>query len=270
MAMRVSVAAQEQGISLAGLTFLTGGEPSTPAKVARITASGARWVPTYSSTEVGNIGIGCARPAGGVDIHLYKDLHAVIQAPRDVAGSALTVPAFYFTTLLPSAPKILLNVEIGDYGIIESRSCGCPLEGYGFTDHLREIRSFGLLTSEGTTVLVAKMTWVLEEVLPARFGGSALDYQIIEREDADGLTRLDLLVHPRLRLTDEAAVVQTVITHLSGLRRNLWTEAGTIRVRRAAPVVSARGKFIPVHLARSTGAGAGPSPGRFDRRGRSC
>lgn len=215
-------------------------------------------MPTYSCTEAGNIGIGCARPAAGVDIHLYKDLHALIQAPRQVAGGA-AVPAFYFTTLFPGAPKILLNAEIGDYGVIESRACGCPLEGYGFTDHVREIRSFGLLTSEGTAVLASEVARVLEEVLPAHFGGSPLDYQMIEEEDAEGFTRLNLLVHPRLHIADEAEVVRTVYRHLTRLHRTRWTEAGTIRVKRAVPVTTARGKFVSVHLARHVGHRGRPS-----------
>jgi hypothetical protein len=261
MALRVSIAASEHGLTLAGLTLFTGGEPSTPAKIAGITRSGARWVPTYASTETGNIGIGCARPGAGVDVHLYKDLHAVIQGPRQVAGSAGAVPAFYFTTLYPGAPKILLNTEIGDYGVLESRSCGCPLEGYGFTTHVRDIQSFGLLTSEGTTLLAVDMIRVLEEVLPARFGGSPLDYQMIEEEDADGFSRLTLLVHPRIHLVDEAEVVRTVVAHSRGVNRALWTAAGTIRVKRAEPVTTARGKFVPLRLAPRRGSAEPATPG---------
>jgi len=250
MALRVAVAAREHGLSLAGVTIMVGGEPITPAKMAEITRSGARWIPTYAFTEGGNIGMGCARPAGVGDIHLYKDLHAVIQAPRQIGGSGVTVPAFYFTALDPAARKILLNAENGDYGIIESRPCGCPLEAHGFTDHLRQIRSFGLLTSEGTMVLVSDMTRVLEEVLPARFGGSPLDYQMVEEEDDDGFTRLNLLVHPRIQIADEAEVIGTVVRNITGSGYHRWTEAGTIRVKRMAPLTTARDKLIPLHLAR--------------------
>jgi len=258
MALRVSVAAREHGLSLAGVTIMVGGEPITPAKVAEITRSGARWIPTYAFTEGGNIGIGCARPAGWDDIHLYKDLHAVIQAPHQIGGSGVTVPALHFTTLAPAARKILLNAENGDYGIIESRPCGCPLEGHGFTDHLRQIRSFGLLATEGTMVLVSDMMRVLEEILPARFGGSPLDYQMIEEEDGDGFTRLNLLVHPRVHIADEAEVVRTVVQHLTGSNRNLWTEAGTIRVKRMEPVTTVRDKLIPLHLVRRPGPPTSP------------
>lgn len=257
-ALRVALAAQERGLSLAGVTIVVGGEPITPAKAAGIARSGARWVPTYAFTEGGNVGFGCARPAARDDVHVYRDLHAVIQAPRRIGDSAATVPALYFSSLSPTARKILLNAENGDYAVLESRACGCPLEAFGYTDHLRAIRSFGLLTSEGTMVVASDMVRVLEEVLPARFGGSALDYQMVEEEDEDGFTRLRLFIHPRVAIADEAEVIRTVVQHLTGLSRNLWTEAGTVRIVRAAPAMSAMGKLVPLHLARRPTASAAP------------
>jgi len=92
-----------------------------------------------------------------------------------VPGSDITVDAFHFTTLLPTARKLLLNVESDDYGVVETRSCGGPLESYGYTEHLRQIRSFRKLTGEGVTLVGSEMLRILEEVLPARFGGSPLD-----------------------------------------------------------------------------------------------
>ena len=44
----------------------------------------------------------------------------------------------------------------------------------------------------------------MERVLPARFGGSPLDYQLMEEEDERGFTRLSLLVSPKLRIADES------------------------------------------------------------------
>ena len=46
-------------------------------------------------------------------------------------------------------------------------------EGYGFTTHLREVRSYSKLTGEGVTLIGDEMIHLLEHVLPARFGGSA-------------------------------------------------------------------------------------------------
>lgn len=47
---------------------------------------------------------------------------------------------------------------------------------------------------------------VLEEVLPARFGGAPTDYQLLEEEGTAGNPRLRLLVHPRLGELDPRAV----------------------------------------------------------------
>jgi hypothetical protein len=253
MSMRIAIAAKEAGLSLKGVTLMGGGEPPTPAKVSQITATGAKWIPTYSFTEGGSVALGCANPSGVDDVHLFKDLFAMIQAPQHVPGTGHDVPAFYFSNLEPSAPKILLNAEVGDYGIVESRSCGCPLEACGYTEHLRQIRSFGLIVSEGMTWVVNDMIKVIEEVLPARFGGTPLDYQMVEEEDASGFTRLTVIVSPKITLADESDVVRTVIDNIGGSARNIWAQAGTIRVRRAEPTISARGKFTPLHLAQARG-----------------
>jgi hypothetical protein len=172
MAVRVCLAAREEGLDLTGAAFAGGGEPPTPAKVKEITRTGARWIPDYFFIEAGVIGLGCARPNDGSDMHFIKDALALIKYPRSVPGSQKTVEAFHYTTLLPTAPKLMLNVESDDYGVIEKRSCGCPLESYGFTEHLRDIRSFRKLTGEGVTLVGSEMLHILEEVLPARFGGS--------------------------------------------------------------------------------------------------
>jgi hypothetical protein len=256
MALRVCVAAQELGLSLAGATFMGAGEPPTPAKVRQITRTGARYIPTYWFVEGGPIGIGCLRPADTNDTHHFKDCTALIQYPRRVPGSDLTVDAFHFTSLLPTAPKILLNAESDDYGIIEHRSCGCPLEAFGFTEHLRHVRSYRKLTGEGVTLVGGEMIHILEEVLPDRFGGSPLDYQLLEEEDEQGFTRLNLLVSPKIEIPDEAAVIETVMEALkessaaADLARAFWSQAETLRVKRIEPIWTARGKLMPLHVAR--------------------
>ena len=58
-AMRVSIAARENGLNLTGATLMGGGEPPTPAKVREILKCGARWVPFYPFSEAGAVGMGC-------------------------------------------------------------------------------------------------------------------------------------------------------------------------------------------------------------------
>jgi hypothetical protein len=265
-ALRVCLAAREEGIDLAGAIFMGGGEPPTPAKVRRITESGARFVPTYYFTEVGAAGWGCAQPMDINDLHLFKDSLALIQYPRRVPGSDISVDAFHFTSLLPTAPKMMLNVESDDYGTIETRSCGCPLEGYGFTQHLRHVKSFRKLTGEGVTLVGSEMVHVLEGVLPARFGGSPLDYQLLEEEDEQGFTRLNLLISPRVEIDDEEKVIETMLEALghgsdaADQARALWRQAGSLRVKRAEPVWTSRGKLMPLRLARESRSPGDSSP----------
>ncbi|MBI3651090.1 MAG: hypothetical protein HY231_08570 [Acidobacteria bacterium] len=260
-ALRVCVAAQEAGLDLTGATFMIAGEPPTAAKVKGIESTGARYFPTYGLAEAGRIGMGCAKPTACNDLHLLTDAFAVIQKPRAIQDSEIIVEAFNVTALLLTAPKLMLNVEIDDYGIVENRACGCPLEELGFSEHLRDIRSFSKLTGEGVTLVGSEMVHILEEVLPTRFGGSALDYQLMEEEDEQGFTRLSLLVNPRLEIADEAAVIDAVLAAMekssvgADSASAIWKQAKALRVKRQKPVWTGRGKLMPLHLAnRSKGA----------------
>ena len=211
-------------------------EPPSPAKVRIIKRSGARWAPKYIAGDFGAIGLGCRKPVDESDLHFLKDGLAIILHPRQVLDSEVTVEAINYTSLLPSAPKILLNVESDDYGIFETRSCGCPFENYGYSEHLRKVFSFSKLTGEGVTLIGSEMLHILEELLPARFGGSPLDYQLLEEEDQMGLTRLYLLVSPGIQHIDESQVLATVLEELksSGVRAQLagalWKQAKTLRI----------------------------------------
>jgi hypothetical protein len=253
-ALRIAVAAEELGIDLTGVTIATGSEPTTPAKVARITGTGARLIANYFLTEVGPLGFGCPNATDPNDQHLLLDHLALLPWQREVPGFNIAVNAFNYTTLLPTAPKLLLNVETDDYGEVETRSCGCPLESFGLKTHLTEIRSFSKLTGEGVTLIGSAMEGILEQTLPGRFGGSSLDYQLIEEEDERGFTRLTLLVHPRLSLPSDAEVINAVhdaLGRLGGMAdvsRTLWQQAQTLRVRREPPQMTARGK-LPVLVA---------------------
>jgi hypothetical protein len=255
-ALRVAAAAEREGLNLKGAVFMGGGEPPTPAKVATIVRSGARWVPGYYFTEVGRVGAGCVNPVDGNDVHFFNDRLALIQRTRAVPGSTVTVDAFLFTTLSPTAPKLLLNVESDDYGIVERRACGCEFEKHGLSVHIRGIRSFRKLTGEGVTLIGSEMVRILEEVLPARLGGTPLDYQLQEEEDANGLTRMSLVISPRIEVSDEASVIAIVQQALAegsmaaASAQAIWKQAGTWRVKRMEPVSTGRGKLMPLHLVR--------------------
>jgi hypothetical protein len=174
--------------------------------------------------------------------------------PRRVPGTSEEVASYLFTSLLPHSPKVLLNTEIGDFGGVATRPCGCPFAAAGLTTHLFNIRSFEKLTGEGVTFAGSDLVKILEEVLPARFGGEVTDYQLVEEDDQSGLRSLTLIVNPRVGKIDEGEVVRTL---LDGLARGgdrdsawsrIWAQAGTIRVRRDLPLATARGKILQFHL----------------------
>jgi hypothetical protein len=256
--LRVCLAAEAAHIEVSGAVAAGSAEPVTPAKVRRIEEAGVRFIPNYGMVEASRIGSGCARPFEVGDVHLLKDAFALFAYPFVVEGFDLTVPAFNLTTLLSSAPKIMLNVQMDDYGIVEERHCGCELETYGYTTHLRQIRSYSKLTGEGVTLIGNEIGRILEEVLPMRFGGSPLDYQLLEQEDDEGFTRLFLVISPRVTIADEDAVVGVMMKALSAsspmadAAHAVWKHSHTIRVKRMEPTLTARGKLLPLHIERAS------------------
>jgi hypothetical protein len=262
-AMRICLAAQEEGIDLTGAVLWGGGEPPTPAKVREMTRVGARWIPGYWITEMGPVGMGCSRPVDVNDLHLFKDLLEIIPyAPGETQDIC---PPLYFTTLLSSAPKILLNVETDDRGIIETRSCGCPLERHGLTYHLRAIHSPRKLTGEGVTLVGNDMIHILEELLPGRFGGNPSNYQFVEKEDDRGFTRVWLFISPKVVLRDEHEVVEFILNALkersvaTDMAQAVWREAKTLQIKRAEPLLTARGKLMPLYVERHPERSSEPS-----------
>jgi len=255
-AVRVCQAAKERGLNIAGTKFFAAGEPTTEAKRKEIESAKACIYPSYVFIEAGAVGHGCASPAMADEVHFFKDKLALIQQPREVPHAAVSIDAFLFTTLIPSAPKILFNVESGDYGVVETRSCGCEFERIGFTDHIYNIRGFDKLTSEGMTFIGTDLMKIIEEVLPVKFGGTSTDYQMVEEEDEQGHTHMSIVVSPELGAIDEAELIKTILTGLSKgkdgkrMMAEVWAQAKTLRVKRMPPFTTARGKLMPLHIYR--------------------
>jgi hypothetical protein len=265
-AVRVCEAAFEDGADLRGAQFTISGEPITAARLVTIARVGAEVGPRYGTIECGPIGYGCRDPKHADDLHLQTDLHALIQAGVDGADRGLPGSATLITSLRPAAPFIMLNVSMGDQAILTERSCGCPLEGLGWGTHLHSIRSFEKLTAGGMTFLDRDVIHVLEEVLPARFGGGPTDYQLLEEETGEGHPMLRLLVHPALGQLDEAAIVDTVLSTIgqgSGAERvmgDVWRRAGFLRVERHPPRATTTGKILHLAVERPPEYGAEARP----------
>jgi hypothetical protein len=257
-AARVCRAAAELGASLEGAKFYVAGEPFTEAKEAAIEKVGASAVSRYSYGGGIPVGYGCANPFDRDEVHVNKHLLAIISHPNPLTYGAQLIRPLLLTTLHPTAPRFLLNVENGDYATLLERRCGCALEEAGLTLHLHRIRSFEKFTSEGMNYFYGDLFELFETILPAEFGGGPGDYQLVEEEDSNGQTRLSLRVHPDVPNLNERRLVSRLEEELgrghweNQFRMNVWRDAGTLRVKREVPHTSLRGKNLPLHIDRSS------------------
>jgi len=256
-AMRLSRAAFDAGVDLHGAHFTLVGEPITEARLAVIRQSGAMALPRYATIECGAVGLGCLAPETPDETHLLHDLHALIQPGQDGGAHGLPPLALFISSLRPTAPFILLNVSMGDQAVMTQQACGCHMERLGWATHLHTIRSYEKLTSGGMTFLDTDVIRVLEEILPARFGGAPTDYQLVEDEADGGSPRLRLLVHPAVGPLDSTKVADAFLAAIgagTGAERVmalLWRDAGLLRVERLAPRTTASGKILHLHLERT-------------------
>jgi hypothetical protein len=255
-ATRACQFARAKGHELTGVTFFVGGEPLTSAKLAEIISVGARVVSQYACAECGIVGLSCAGEGhSSDDVHLLLGSLACIPRRRETRFGGGSVDAFLFTSLADKAPKVLLNVEVGDYGVIETRECGCELGALGLTTHIHTIRSFEKLTGEGMTFVGSDMLRIIEEILPAGFGGSSVDYQMVEHEEPEGRTRVEIVISPGVGDIDPHAVRELVLTELGKasethrMMAEVWRQRGMLQVVRRSPYVSPGGKQLPLYIA---------------------
>jgi hypothetical protein len=264
-AVRLCQFALEAGLDIRGARLTVTGEPVTATRLAAIRRAGATAVPRYGSVESGPIGYGCLIPEAPDEVHLFHDLVALIQPKPD--GAVSDVPAYSLLTssIRPTVPLILLNVSLGDRAVIGRRACGCPLTELGWNTHLHTIRSYEKLTTGGMAFLDTDAIRVLEEVLPAHFGGGPGDYQLVEEEADDGRARLRLLVHPNVGPVNAAAVADVFLASIGGgsgselVMASQWRGAGLLLVERREPRATGSGKILHLHQERSDRAAGSSS-----------
>jgi hypothetical protein len=250
-ATRLCLSAAQRRRPLTGVAFLLAGEPYTEARRLSVEHAGARGHPFYGCSEAAPVGVQCPTPAASDDVHVLTDLFALVTGPAppdaDDGGEPLLL-----TSLLASGPKILVNTDIGDVGRLEQRPCGCLLGRLGYGTRLSAIRSSEKLTGDGVTFLGPDLWALLETGLPRRFGGGPGDYQLVEEQDERGVPRYRLLVSPEVGALDEAALAETFLGMLSGLRPaygfmvNQWRQGRFLTVERTRPRATPRGKVPPV------------------------
>jgi hypothetical protein len=251
--VRVCLAALDHGLDISGSFFRLGSEPYTDAKAAVIHRTGCRAASHYATTELGRLGVACAAPEHVDEVHLLTEKFAFLPraAPDDAAGAGGRDEVLMVTTLLPHVPKIMLNVDSGDCGVIRRRDCGCPIGALGLDLHAWHLRSYAKLTSEGLNYLRGDLVPLVEQILPERFGGHATDYQLVEIEEG-GMPFVEIVVSPRVGAIEAAAVSGAVYDWLRArpgeqAMADFWQDANTVRVVRRAPYATGAAKILPLH-----------------------
>jgi hypothetical protein len=134
------------------------------------------------------------------------------------------------------------------------------MHALGWGTHLHDIRSFEKLSVGGMTFADVAVVGILEEVLPARFGGGPTDYQLIEDAGPTGEPRLRLLVNPRVGTVDADAVRDAFVTALGAtgeVERDMvaqWHDTGILQVTREAPHQTSTGKILHLVGTETNGA----------------
>lgn len=124
----------------------------------------------------------------------------------------------------------------------------------GWVTHLHDVLSFEKLTGSGMTFLDTDVIPVLEEDLPAAFGGAPTDYQLMEKETEHGHAVLSLLIHPDVGPLDPDAVADTFLSALGArspenrLMELAWRHGGIVQVERQAPRQTRSGKILHLHM----------------------
>ena len=255
-AVRIANPAISLGLDLRGTTFFSGGEATSPAKRAIVDRSGARMMTIYHISEVGPIGYGC-RHMSNNDVHLLMDSVAAITRSRALPfDEGQQIDSLAFTTLLPFAPRFLINTEMDDTGeISEVANCGCVFGRLGMNTVIRNVASFGKLTGQGMTLYGVDILKILEHAMPERFGGCPGDYQLVEN-DTGVQTEMELRVSPRagqdnldLGLVREYFLEQLKHYYGGRVAARVWNHASAICAVRKEPIATYTGKVLPLALA---------------------
>jgi len=249
---RVAAAALDNSLDISGCLAVVAGEALTDAKRAVIEAAGIRVYPTYGTTDFGSIGMPCREMDTGNCVHVLQQNCALISKRSEGVVCDRPVESLYVTSVLPFASRILVNAEIGDTGVIEPATCDCSLSRLGLNLQVRDIAAISKVTAQGMTIAADELVQVLEEALPARFGGHPGDYQLLEVE-AEAQTEMVLRIRPGV--TEYPA--QEILNHFLAETRRLyggsmsvlsWLHSDGIRAEVAPPVLAGTGKFRAVRL----------------------
>jgi len=246
---RVAANATERGIDLSGCCAIVTGEALTDAKRSVIESAGITPYSIYGASDMGTVGYPCASMTTGNCVHVFVNGLTLTTRPSQHDSNA---DALCATSVLPYAPRVLINVEMGDTGIVEEARCHCSLSALGLTTQVRNIAAISKVTAQGITIDVADLVRLLEEAIPSRFGGGPHDYQLIEKEGA-AQSEAELRIRPGATTADPKQVLEFFLSETRRLYGGSmtvlsWTQSDGIHVVVAPPILAGTGKFRSVRL----------------------
>jgi len=250
---RIAAAAVDLGVDISGTFAMVTGESLTDAKRELIESAGIEVFPSYATSEFGGIGAPCRQMNTGNRVHVAQASVALVSRPiEDEAWCDEPVESLHITSLLSFAPRTLINVEIGDTGVIEPATCDCEFSKLGYKWQVRDMAAISKLRGQGYSLRAPEIVKLLEEGLARKFGGRPGDYQLAEVE-GKAQTEMVLRIHPRAGVKSPDEVLQFFLAECrrtwGGWNTILhWTESNGVRVEVVAPVLASSGKFRAIRL----------------------
>jgi len=251
-AVRLAEHAKERQIDLTGLVIFTGGEPLTDTRRRGIESTGARAFPRYVATEAGLIAAACPNRIATDSMHVYTDRLVLI--PGETAEGPVPL---LVTTLTLHTPKVLLNTEMGDVGILDRHDCNCAFGRLGLDQFVSEVSSRERLTLEGMTVPLRAVNGAIESAVE-RLGGPPDSWQSRLETTPSGAARLVVAISPAMGDVDAVRLSADILEGVAGagpgldVAAEIWRSAGTIVIVRESPRMSGGAKLL-----RHVGPGAG-------------
>lgn len=248
--------ALDRDIDLTGVVAFPSSEPVTAGKLALLREAGIDPHPMYAFTPEGTVAITCSSCADE-EYHVWDQDVAVCTRRRPRGDGGGDVDALLWTSLAIEAPRVFVNVENDDYGVVRHDvGCSCDLGALGLTTRIADIRGMSKVVSGGISLDGELFDHLAEIVLPQYLGGASGDYQFVERETASGDTEVRLRVHPRVGVIDDETARDVLARALAesdngALAAEVWRSGSALTVERGTPVVTPAGKTLSFDRIRS-------------------
>ena len=144
--------------------------------------AGALPFTSYGFTGIGNGANACPHCEGD-EMHVRG--HSVaVTTRRRARPDGVEVDALLWTNPSATAGQVWINMENDDYArlTVDDEPCECLMGQMGMRQRLSGVRGISKVVAGGINVPGEVFERLVDEVLPARFGGGPVDYQFSEQE----------------------------------------------------------------------------------------